>query len=412
MSDTKSQSVPDPASQSFPAGQTLRVPCVLMRGGTSRGLIFRAADLPADQAMRDLIFLAALGSPDIRQLDGVGAGDSHTSKICVVEPGDGRDVDMIFQFGEVSIREARVDYAGNSGNIISALGLYAVEEGWVPARAPETLVRIHNTNTNKRIEVAIPVADGAAALEGEFSIDGVPGTAPRVEMRFPNPGGTLTGRLLPTGNPLHSLPAGGGLDVTLLDAANPVVLADGAALGVSPRTPVGELNQNGPLLERLESLRAQAAAAMGLVPRPEDAWAFSNMIPFPVLLFPPQAAPRFDDPSVETPAEAVDLLARVISLGMVHKSINVTVSVALTAAALVPGTLAHTLSGGVAATSGRLRIGHPSGIMQTSGALVAGSPQPEVAWVGLGRTARRIMEGHILVQPHKIRRLQALLAGR
>lgn len=405
---------------STPSDTTYRIPCTFMRGGTSRGLVFRREALPLDESLWDLLFLAAIGSPDVRQLDGVGAGDSHTSKIAVVNPSAGDDADLDYLFGEVAITEPRVDYAGNSGNIIAALGLFAVEEGLVPAVAPETLVRVRNLNTGKLIELFVPVADGRPAEDGDFAIDGVPGFGPRIDMRFPRPEGAVTGRLLPTGSPRTTLavPGLGALEVTLLDAANPVVLLTGSAVGVTPRTPLAQLNGDAALLETLQRVRSAASVAMGLVARPEDAWAYSNMVPFPVLLFPPADYPRFDDPAAAVAAQDVDFCARVISLGRVHKSINVTVSVALTAAALTPGTLAHELARATAAGRGddaeplALRIGHPSGIVHTTGAALpaaeAGPDAPGIAWVRLGRTARRIMDGTVLVQPYKLRWLRAL----
>jgi 2-methylaconitate cis-trans-isomerase PrpF len=390
--------------------RTLRIPCTLMRGGTSRGLVFRREALPADESLWDLLFLAGIGSPDVRQLDGVGAGDSHTSKIAVVNPSAEPDADLDYLFGEVSILEPRVDYAGNSGNIISALGLYAVEEGLVPAAEPETCVRVRNLNTGKLIELFVPTPQGRPAEDGDFSIDGVPGFGPRIDMRFPRPEGAVTGRLLPAGEPrsvLH-VPGLGALEATLLDAANPVVLLAGEALGVRADTPLAQLNADAALLERLQAVRAAASVAMGLVQRAEDAWAFSNMVPFPVLLFPPSGYARFDDPAARVEPGAMDLCARVISLGRVHKSINVTVSVAITAAALTPGTLAHALAGAQAA-AGDLRIGHPSGVVHTRGE--AGPPAPDgsgpsIAWVRMGRTARRILDATLLVQPYKLRWLR------
>ena len=392
--------------------RTLRIPCTLMRGGTSRGLVFRRDALPADEVLWDLVFLAAIGSPDVRQLDGVGAGDSHTSKVAVVNASADDGADLDYLFGEVAITEPRVDYAGNSGNIIAALGLYAVEEGLVPAVAPETLVRVRNLNTGKLTELFVPVADGRPLEDGDFSIDGVPGFGPRIDMRFPRPEGSVTGRLLPTGAPRTRLevPGVGPLEVTLLDAANPVVLLPGEALGVTPGTPLAQLNGDAALLERLQAVRSAASVAMGLVQRAEQAWAYSNMVPFPVLLFPPAAYARFDDAAVRVEADAMDVCARVISLGRVHKSINVTVSVALTAGALTPGTLAHALAGGPAA-GGDLRIGHPSGVVHTRGEAeppAAGGTEPSIAWVRMGRTARRILDGTVLIQPHKLRWLRQL----
>jgi 2-methylaconitate cis-trans-isomerase PrpF len=392
--------------------RTLRIPCTFMRGGTSRGLVFRREALPADESLWDLVFLAAIGSPDVRQLDGMGAGDSHTSKVAVVNAATDAGADLDYLFGEVAITEPRVDYAGNSGNIIAALGLYAVEEGIVPARHPETPVTVRNLNTGKLIELLLPTPGGHLAEDGDFAIDGVPGFGPRIDMRFPRPEGAVTGRLLPAGTTRTALavPGLGTLDVTLLDAANPVVLLHGEAVGVSPEMPLARLNSDAALLERLQAVRAAASVAMGLVTRPEAAWGYSNMVPFPVLLFPPADYARFDDPAARVRAADTDLCARVISLGRVHKSINVTVSVALTAAALTPGTLAHALSDGRAA-AGDLRIGHPSGVVHTRGeaqAAPGGGPEPTIAWVRMGRTARRILDGTVLIQPYKLRWLRQL----
>lgn len=394
-------------------GRTLRVPCTLMRGGTSRGLVFRREDLPRDESLWDRIFLAALGSPDARQLDGVGAGDSHTSKIAVLSACAEPEADVDYLFGEVGIREARVDYAGNSGNIISALGLYAIEEGMVAAVEPETTVRVRNLNTGKLTELRVPVADGAPSLDGDFHVDGVPGTAPRIDMVFPWPEGAVTGALLPTGAVRETLdvPGAGALPVSLVDAANPVVLVPGEALGVSAATGRDALNDDAALLERLQAVRAAGAARMGLVERVEDAWEWSAMIPFLVLLFPPADYPSYAEPGATVAGADMDLCTRVVSLGMIHKSINVTVSVAVTAAALVPGSLADELSGGCARERD-LRIGHPSGVVRTRGVAGPGgaSQVPErIESVRLGRTARRIMEGAVLVQPHKLRHLEELM---
>jgi len=392
--------------------KTLKIPCVLMRGGTSRGLVFRREDLPEDRGTWDPIFLCAIGSPDVRQLDGVGAGDSHTSKVAVVNPAQAPGADLDYWFGEVAITEPRVDYAGNSGNIISALGLYAVEEGLVPAVAPETLVRVRNLNTQKIIELSVPVRDGAAEEDGDFAIDGVPGSGPRIDMVMRDPGGSLTGKLLPTGRPVDTLdvPGLGKLQVSLVDAGNPAVFLNGSAVGIEPGRGVSSINGDEALLERLQWVRSAASAAMGLVARAEDAWAHSPMVPFLVMVWPPSAYPRFDDPKRMVNAGDSDICARVISLGKLHKSINVTMSTALTAATLVPGTLPHAIAGKAAAT-GQLRTGHPSGVVHTWGTLETRADGPHVPFVRMGRTARRIMQGEVLVQPHKLRYLRGLMAA-
>ncbi|HEX7929137.1 MAG TPA: PrpF domain-containing protein, partial [bacterium] len=311
-----------------------------------------------------------------------------------------------------AITEPRVDYAGNSGNIISALGLYAVEEGIVPAVAPETLVRVRNLNTQKIIELSVPVRDGAAEEDGDYSIDGVPGTGPRIDMVMRDPGGSLTGKLLPTGRSTDALdvPGLGRVECSLVDAGNPAVFVNGAAVGIDPTRGVGSVNGDEALLERLQRVRSAASVAMGLVKRPEEAWTHSPMVPFLVMVWAPANYPRFDDPKRQVAAAETDICARVISLGKLHKSINVTMSTALTAAALIPGTLPNAIAGKAAAT-GQLRTGHPCGVVHTWGALEQRNGTPHIPFVRMGRTARRIMQGEILVQPHKLRHLRALMAA-
>lgn len=396
------------AGLTLPA-RALRIPCVVARGGTSRGMLVRRDDLPAERELWDLIFLAAIGSPDVRQIDGLGAGDSHTSKVAVLERAPNVDVDVDYLFGEVAIDEPRVDYRGNSGNLISAVGLYAVEQGWVEGVAPHTTVRVRNVNTQKMTEVRVPVADGRPAEDGDFVIDGVPGFGPRIDLVFPDPEGAVTGRLFPAGATCSQLdvPALGGVEATLIDAANPAVLVAGAAVGATVDADIRALNADSDFLERMQQLRAAASAAMGLVAHPRDAWRYSPMLPFVVLVFPPAGYPRFDEPRGRVHADAVDLCVRVISLGKVHKSINVTMCVAVAAAAACPGTVAERLRRETT-TSGRLRIGHPSGVVETRAVVELADDMPAVRSVSLARTARIIMAGELVVPPYKLRYLERL----
>lgn len=391
---------------------TLIVPCTLMRGGTSRGLLFERDALPADRALWDLIFLAALGSPDVRQLDGVGAGDSHTSKIAVVNRSSAAQADVDYLFGEVSITEPRVDYSGNSGNLISAVGLYAVEQRWVAPLEGETTVRVRNVNTDKMTLVRVPVVDGRPAEDGDFVVDGVPGPGPRIDLVFARPEGAVTGSLFPTGAPCEQLSLAelGSVEVSLVDAANPAVLVAGEALGVSAQASVAELNADAALLARVQRLRDAASAAMGLVERERDAWRYSPMIPYPVLLFPPSTYTRFDDATRAVNAADTDLCVRVVSLGRVHKSLNVTMSVAVTAAAWCPGTLAQNMRR-QAIPPGVLRLGHPSGVIETLARVRPGGAEPVVEEVALGRSARRILQGELLVQPYKLTHLVQRVAA-
>ena len=177
----------------------IRIPAVFMRGGTSNAVVFHTRDLPADRARWDEIFLAAIGSPDPygRQLDGLGGGISSLSKACLIGPSTVPDADVDYTFAQVLVTKPEVDYAGNCGNCSSAVGPFAVDEGLVPAVEGETLVRIHNTNTRKRIVAHVPVEGGEAAVAGDFELPGVPGKGARIALDFLDPGGAGTGRLLP-----------------------------------------------------------------------------------------------------------------------------------------------------------------------------------------------------------------------
>src|SRR5206468_2430375 len=197
---------PRPHVQGRPVTQR-RVRAVYMRGGTSRCLAFRAADLPGMGAERDRILLAALGSPDPygRQLDGLGGGISSLSKACIVGPSSHPGADVDYTFAQVEVRTPRVDYTGNCGNCSSAIGPFAIDEKLVRAVDGETVVRIHNTNTRKIILARVPVAGGEAAVQGDFELPGVPGRGARIALDFVEPGGARTGRLLPTGRPIDTV---------------------------------------------------------------------------------------------------------------------------------------------------------------------------------------------------------------
>src|SRR5688500_5423057 len=182
----------------------MKIPAVFMRGGTSNAIVFNAANLPQDRALWDEIFLSAIGSPDPygRQLDGMGGGISSLSKVCIVGPSSRPDADIDYTFAQVLVKEKRVDYSGNCGNMSSAMGPFAVDEGLVRASGEEAVVRIHNTNTRKIIRARFALDEGLAAVDGELAIPGVSGTGAPVPLEFLNPGGATTGRLLPTGNPI------------------------------------------------------------------------------------------------------------------------------------------------------------------------------------------------------------------
>ncbi|HZS34778.1 MAG TPA: PrpF domain-containing protein [Methylomirabilota bacterium] len=375
-----------------------RVRAVFVRGGTSRALVFHARDLP-ERAAWDPIFLAALGSPDPygRQLDGLGGGISSLSKVAVVGPPTHPDADVDYTFGQVEVSRPVVDYRGNCGNISSAIGPFAIDEGLVAAEAPLTRVRIHNTNTRKLIHARVPVEGGRAAVHGDFALDGVPGTGARIALDFLDPGGAVTGRLLPTGaaRDVLDVPGLGALAASLVDATTPLAVVRAKDLEIEATERPEELDARPGLPERLEAVRAAAAVRMGLAATAAEATRESAAVPKLAVVFPPTAYRTLAGAPVEP--DAVDLVARIVSMGKVHRAFALTGAMGLAVAVRIPGTLAHeAASGGHAA--GDVRIGHPSGVLPVA-AEVARRPDGALVarTVTVYRTARRLMEGFVHV---------------
>ncbi|HEX2501924.1 MAG TPA: PrpF domain-containing protein [Methylomirabilota bacterium] len=376
-----------------------RVRAVFVRGGTSRALLFHHRDLPASRDAWDAIFLAALGSPDPggRQLDGLGGGISSLSKIAVVGPPTRPDADVDYTFGQVEVTRAAVDYRGNCGNISSAIGPFAIDEGLVAAREPVTVVRIHNTNTRKLIHAHVPVETGEAAVRGDFVLDGVPGTGARIALDFLDPGGAVTSRLLPTGHAQDALevPGLGALAASLVDATNPMVFVRAKDVGLDGTERPEELDARPGLPARLEAIRAAAAVRMGLARTPEDAARTSAAVPKVAVVAPPAGYRTLAGTPVEP--HAVDLVARVVSMGKAHRAFALTAAMCLAVAARIPGTVPHEAAA-LPGAAGDVRIGHPSGVLPVAAAVARASDgTPVVQTVTVYRTARRLMEGTVLV---------------
>ncbi|ABQ30477.1 MULTISPECIES: 2-methylaconitate cis-trans isomerase PrpF family protein [Acidiphilium] len=370
---------------------------VFMRGGTSKALIFRAGDLPADRADWAPIFLAAMGSPDpaMRQLDGMGGGVSSLSKCCVVGPPSRPDADVDYTFAQVAIDRPEVDYASNCGNMSSAIGPFAVDEGLVaPPAGNEAVVRIHNTNTGKIIVARFPMEDGRAAVTGDLAIDGVAGTGAPIRLDFTDPGGAGTGRLLPTGNLTDRLdvPGLGPLRVTLIDAANPCVLVAAADLGMTATETPAAMERDTALIAGIEALRRAASVRMGLA---ADLEAAARIISVPKvgILAPPADAPVLSG-AVQT-AASVDILARMMSSGQPHRAVPLTGALCLAVACRLPGTVAHDLVRPGEATD-PVRVGHPSGAILVAAGVSSGPDGPRVSHATVFRTARRLFQGEVL----------------
>lgn len=376
-----------------------KIRSVFMRGGTSRALFFRSEDLPADPALRDRIFLAALGSPDPyrRQLDGLGGGYSSTSKVAIISPASQPGVDVDYTFAQVGVDKPQVDYRGNCGNISSAVGPYAIDEGLVRSIVePTTAVTFFNTNTAKRIVAHVPVEDGQAAVEGDFELAGVAGTGARIKLDFLDPGGAVTGRLLPTGHVQDELDAPGlePIRASLVDATNPMVFVRAADLGLTGTEKPAALDANADLAAKLERIRAAAAVRMGIAPDLTTAIERSPAVPKIALVAPP--ADYVDISGSAVAGTSVDLVALVISMGQVHRAFALTAAMCLAVAAHVPGTVVAEAARPLAPGQD-VRIGHPSGVLPIAATVEARPDGYNAVKTSVYRTARRLMEGWIRV---------------
>jgi 2-methylaconitate cis-trans-isomerase PrpF len=345
-----------------------RIPCVLMRGGTSRGPYFLASDLPAELATRDAVLLAAMGSPHPLQVDGIGGANTLTSKVAIVSRSAEPGVDVDYLFAQVAVDHAAVDTGPNCGNMLAGVGPFAIEAGLVAAGDPETVVRIRNVNTGALVEALVRTPGGVVTYEGEAALPGVGGTAAPIQLRFRKVAGASTGRLFPTGCRTETVQ---GVPASLVDCAMPVMLLPAAAFGASADATPAEIEADRTLMARIEELRLEAGARMGLDN------VRGSVVPKPVL--------------VGASSGGATLAARYLTPHAVHKALAVTGGIAIATAARLPGTVAAACA---RAHDGPVRIAHPSGELEVALELAG---EAGIAWAGVIRTARRIFEGCVLI---------------
>jgi 2-methylaconitate isomerase len=343
----------------------------LMRGGTSKGVFVREADLPPGGPGRDVLLLALMGSPDPMQLDGLGGTHTSTSKVISLAPSSRPGIDVEYRFAQVGIETAVVDHTGNCGNLTAAVGPYAVDAGWVTPVEPVTTVHLYNLNSDTTVRVEVPVTDGRAAMSGDQMIAGVPSPGPRILTEYLDPAGHAFGTQWPSGQAQDELHVDGALvPVSVLDIVHPVVFAPAAALGIEPGVAPAELNASPEMVERAERLRGACAALL-------PAHTPSLNLPRLVLLQPPRSG---DDVHI-------DVLGT--SAGRFHHALPATSTLCAAAAVALPGTVPHRLAAQPSG-SGAIRIRHPKGVVEATVRLDASGV---VKAVGLIRTARRLMDG-------------------
>lgn len=394
----------------------LKLPAVFMRGGTSNAVVFHANDLPRDRAQWDEIFLAAIGSPDPygRQLDGMGGGVSSVSKVCVVGPSTRPDADIDYTFAQVQVKKAEVDYSANCGNMSSAMGPFAVDEGIFKVSAAagkEAVVRIHNTNTKKIIQARFNMDEGMSEVDGDLTIPGVSGTGSPVRLEFLQPGGATTGKLLPTGNVTDVLdvPGVGKLTVSMVDAANATVFVRAADLGLTGTEMPEALEGNAEIMKKLGAIRLVASVAMGIAKNAEEA-AKIMTVPFVGFVSVAQDATLLTGESIK--ADDIDLTARMLSSGQVHRALPLTVSLCTAVAARIEGSVAHQAARAATDGNAPIRIAMPSGILTVAADVRKKDGQWHAEQGAFYRTQRRLFEGYVYVRASRVSGLVAATRGK
>src|SRR6476661_9962337 len=371
-----------------------KLPAVFMRGGTSKAVIFHARDLPAARAEWEPIFLSVIGSPDpnMRQLNGMGGGVSSLSKVCVIGPPTHRDADVDYTFAQVLIDKARVDYNSNCGNMSSAIGPFAVDEGLVPKpRDGEAVVRIHNTNTKKIIVARFGMDGDEAAVSGDMALDGVGGTGAPIRLEFMQPGGAKTGKLLPTGRAADMLqvPGVGRMPVSMIDAANPCVFVPAEAIGATATEPPTEIEGNSQLMAKLEAIRRAASVAMGIAPDIEKAGNLS--VPIVAFVAPPVAMSVLSGRKLA--AGDMDIAVRMMSNGQAHRATPLTGALCLAVATRIPGSIPNEMARRLPEGASQIRIAHASGLIVVDAKVDQAKGGPHAEYAAVYRTARRLFEG-------------------
>lgn len=384
----------------------LRIPATYMRGGTSKGVFFRLEDLPefarAPGPARDALLMRVIGSPDPygKHTDGMGGATSSTSKVVIIARSSEPDHDVDYLYGQVPLDQPFIDWSGNCGNLSSAVGPFAIANGFIDAArfADDGLctVRIWQANIGKTIVAHVPVTDGQVQEIGDFELDGVTFPAAEIQLEFlePSDEGEDGGAMFPTGHLVEDLevPGHGSFRATLINAGVPTVFVDAAALGYDGTELQGAINEDKPALARLEAIRAQAALRMGLI---DDVAKAAQRPLTPKVAFVAPARDYVSSSGAAVKAGDIDLNVRAISMGKMHHAMMGTASVAIASAAAVPGTLVNEAAGG--GTRDVVRFGHPSGTLRVGAAAEQVDGQWVVRKAVMSRSARVLMEGTVRV---------------
>ena len=378
-----------------------RIPAVYMRGGTSKGVFFLAADLPTDPALRDRLLLRVIGSPDPygKHIDGMGGATSSTSKVVLISKSVRADCDVDYLYGGLAVDKATVDWSGNCGNLTAAVGPFAIAQGLVDVpRDGWATARIWQANIGKKIVAHVQMRDGEVQEEGDFELDGVTFPAAEIKLEFIDPGADdgegASGAMLPTGHVADwfEVPGVGRLEATFINAGLPTIFVAAENLGFKGTELQQEINPFPEVLARIEKIRTHGAVLMGLASTPEEAAQRAHT---PKLSFVALSQDYTASDGRMVKAENIDLLARVFSMGPLHHAMTGTGAVAIAAAVAIPGTIPNRLAR--KSPDGWVRFGHPSGTLNVGAEAREENGQWSICKAMMSRSARRLMEGWVLV---------------
>jgi hypothetical protein len=382
-------------AQSQPEQTAVR--CVLMRGGTSKAMFFHERDVPVPGPKRDRFLLRAMGTPDVLQIDGLGGSRLVTSKVAIIRKSQRPDADVDYTFAQLDVDRPLIDYVANCGNISSAVGPFAIDEGLVDATEPVTTVRIFNTNTQKMLVTKVQVAGGKARVNGDCVIAGVPGTGAEILMEYAGTIGSKTGKLLPTGNAtdIITLEDGRRIEVTIGDAANPCAFFAANDLGLTGSELPITIESDRALIEIIGEIQGKAGAMIGLYTH----WKQQHLPGLPLAVMVAPAQDYLDVNGDTQRAADMDARERLVFLGKCHDSMAGSGSMCSGAVSRVSGSVLNKVLKTDVANSESLRIGHPLGVMRVKVKPHAQAQSPQLSFETLSfpRTARRLMQGEVLV---------------
>jgi 2-methylaconitate cis-trans-isomerase PrpF len=371
----------------------IHIPAVFMRGGTSKGMFFMADNLPLERVQQDAIFLQSLGSPDVygRQLNGMGGGVSSLSKVVILSKSNSPDIDIEYNFAQISVGTADVDYSTTCGNLSSAVGPFSIDHGLIEATGRMTLVRIRSVNTGKIYHAHIPTNDGKFDEQGSFTIPGVSGAGSQIRLDYLDPGGATTGFLLPTGNvsDIIHLKGEDPIEVSIIDASTGQVVVAIDRFGLSGAEQVDELEANKELMMLLDRLRRACGVLMGLASSPKDVPLGNPRI---ALVAPLTPYKTLADQSIQQ--GDAHLSTRITSMGQIHRVMPLTGAMCLGVACRIKGSVANKLAGD---TTGDLLFANPSGVLPVDANVVFENEEWVAKSVTVYRTARALMEGNVLI---------------